>query len=156
MALVKCPDCEKGVSPKAENCPGCGSPIAALYRQIPPEVANCSECKKDYPFQERKCPHCGLINGKKIRFDRPLEEYNEPLSVKPITENKTAKSRSTAILLALFLGGVGIHKFYLNRPGAGIVYLLFFWTCVPLVISFFEAIRYLLMSESTFKEKYSG
>jgi TM2 domain-containing membrane protein YozV len=27
------------------------------------------------------------------------------------------KSRSLAVLLALLLGGIGLHKFYLNSPG---------------------------------------
>lgn len=30
------------------------------------------------------------------------------------------KSKITAGLLALFLGGLGIHKFYLNEGGTGI------------------------------------
>src|SRR5580692_7334564 len=31
------------------------------------------------------------------------------------------------ILLALFLGGFGVHHFYLRRTGLGILYLCFFW-----------------------------
>ena len=34
------------------------------------------------------------------------------------------KSKTTAYLLWLFLGGLGIHKFYLGKNGMGIVYLL--------------------------------
>jgi TM2 domain-containing membrane protein YozV len=49
------------------------------------------------------------------------------------------KNPTTAVLLALFLGGIGIHKFYLNQVGAGIVYLLFCWTCIPEIIAFIEA-----------------
>ena len=32
------------------------------------------------------------------------------------------KSKITAALLALFLGGLGLHAFYLNRTGKGILY----------------------------------
>ncbi|MDK2980371.1 MAG: hypothetical protein PWQ55_718 [Chloroflexota bacterium] len=49
------------------------------------------------------------------------------------------KNPTTAVLLALFLGGLGIHKFYLNKPGLGILYLLFCWSTIPAIISFFEA-----------------
>jgi len=35
------------------------------------------------------------------------------------------------ILLALFLGGFGIHHFYLRRTGLGILYCCFCWTPLP-------------------------
>ena len=42
------------------------------------------------------------------------------------------------ILLALFLGGFGVHHFYLRRTGWGIVYLCFCWTPLPWVLGFIE------------------
>jgi TM2 domain-containing membrane protein YozV len=42
------------------------------------------------------------------------------------------------ILLALFLGGFGIHHFYLRRTGLGILYLCFSWTPFPWVLGFIE------------------
>ena len=42
------------------------------------------------------------------------------------------------ILLALFLGGFGIHHFYLRRTGLGILYLCFFWTWIPALLGFIE------------------
>lgn len=65
------------------------------------------------------------------------------------------KSKSTAGLLALFLGGLGIHKFYLGKGGWGILYLLFCWTFIPLVVSFIEAILLFTQSEDTFNAKYN-
>lgn len=53
--------------------------------------------------------------------------------------NNVKKNPTTAVLLALFLGGIGIHKFYLNKVGLGIVYLLFCWTYIPAIIAFIEA-----------------
>jgi len=52
---------------------------------------------------------------------------------------RAQKSPQTAILLALFLGGIGMHRFYLNDLW-GVVYLVFFWTFIPLVVSLIEAI----------------
>jgi TM2 domain-containing membrane protein YozV len=42
------------------------------------------------------------------------------------------------ILLALFLGGFGIHHFYLRRTGLGILYACFCWSPIPWVLGFIE------------------
>lgn len=42
------------------------------------------------------------------------------------------------ILLALFLGGFGVHHFYLRRTGLGILYLVFSWTPFPWILGFIE------------------
>jgi TM2 domain-containing membrane protein YozV len=42
------------------------------------------------------------------------------------------------ILLALFLGGFGIHHFYLRRTGLGILYCCFCWTPFPWILGFIE------------------
>ncbi len=70
-------------------------------------------------------------------------------------EMRTTKSRITAALLAIFLGDIGIHKFYLGRPIQGVIYLFFCWTGIPGIIGFFEGIIYLLMSDASFGMKYS-
>lgn len=64
------------------------------------------------------------------------------------------KSRVTAALLAFFLGAFGAHKFYLGDSGKGILYLLFFWTYIPALIAFVEAIIYLTMDEAEFQRRY--
>ncbi len=66
------------------------------------------------------------------------------------------KSKTVAALLAFFLGGIGIHKFYLGENLAGILYLLFCWTFIPGLIAFFEFIGLLLMSDQAFNSKYNG
>ena len=43
-------------------------------------------------------------------------------------------------LLALFLGGIGAHKFYAGKTGMGIVYLLFCWTYIPAFLALIELI----------------
>ena len=64
------------------------------------------------------------------------------------------KSRIAAALLAFFLGGFGVHKFYLGSIGWGIVYLLFCWTFIPSIVAFIEFIIYLCTSDEEFAKKY--
>lgn len=60
-----------------------------------------------------------------------------------------------AAIIALVLGGIGAHKFYLNQPGMGLVYLVFFWTFIPAIVAFVEGILYLLMSDADFQARYN-
>jgi len=53
--------------------------------------------------------------------------------------NNSKKNPTTAVLLALFLGGLGIHKFYMGQTFLGILYLLFSWTGIPSIVGFIEA-----------------
>lgn len=62
--------------------------------------------------------------------------------------------RSKAIVVALFLGGFGAHKFYLNRPGQGILFAVFFWTFIPALIALVDIIRFLAMGEERFNRIY--
>jgi TM2 domain-containing membrane protein YozV len=60
------------------------------------------------------------------------------------------KSRIVAGILALLIGGLGVHKFYLGKIGLGVLYLVFFWTFVPAIIAFIEGIIYLVQSDEEF------
>ncbi|NJK34344.1 MAG: TM2 domain-containing protein [Oscillatoriales cyanobacterium SM2_2_1] len=65
------------------------------------------------------------------------------------------RNKIIAGLLALFFGSFGIHKFYVGEGGWGIFYLLFFWTLIPGMVAFFEAIGLFLMSEDDFNLRYN-
>jgi TM2 domain-containing membrane protein YozV len=65
------------------------------------------------------------------------------------------KSKNTAGILAIFLGNIGVHRFYLNQIGVGILYLLFCWTFIPAIIAFVEGLIFLTMDESKFNLKYN-
>lgn len=66
------------------------------------------------------------------------------------------KEKWVAAVLAFFFGGFGIHKFYLGRSGAGMAYLVFFWSFIPALLALVDFIRLLAMSESAFNREYNG
>ena len=66
------------------------------------------------------------------------------------------KNKIVAGILGILLGGWGIHKFYMGKVGAGILYLLFFWTGIPTIIGLIEGIMYLISDDQTFYRKYCG
>jgi TM2 domain-containing membrane protein YozV len=65
------------------------------------------------------------------------------------------KSKSTAMWLAFFTGGLGGHKFYLDDSKAWI-YLVFCWTYIPALVALFDAIGFARMSEDEFNAKYNA
>lgn len=75
---------------------------------------------------------------------------------KPDVEiNKKKKRKDIAGLLAFFLGGLGIHKFYLGDNKTGLLYLLFCWTYVPAILGLIDTFIIASMSEDKFDEKYN-
>ena len=49
-------------------------------------------------------------------------------------------NKTLYVLCSLFLGGVGIHKFYADAVWQGVLHLVFFWTTIPTIISIFHGI----------------
>lgn len=81
---------------------------------------------------------------------RPVEEWNEPQQ--PQQENK----KVVAGVLALLLGGIGIHKFILGYTNEGIIQIvLSVISCGILgIIPFIEGIIYLTKSDEDFYQTY--
>lgn len=65
-------------------------------------------------------------------------EVNVNVTSSVNTCNKRSVNKVIYLLLAFFLGGAGIHKFYVGKIGMGILYLLFCWTGVPSFIALIE------------------
>lgn len=65
------------------------------------------------------------------------------------------KKQFTACLLALFSGFCGGHKFYLNEPVTGWIYLLWSWTLIPLALSFYEFLILARMTTLNFNMTYN-
>ena len=71
---------------------------------------------------------------------------------------ESSKSKVAAGVLALLLGGLGVHKFYLGRVGAGIVHIILSITIIGIpvnwVICLIEAIIYFTKSDGEFHQTY--
>ena len=64
--------------------------------------------------------------------------YPNPQAIFYQQYESVRRDEVVGILLALFLGGFGIHHFYLRRTGLGILYLCFFWSPLPWIAGFIE------------------
>ncbi len=68
-------------------------------------------------------------------------------------EKPVESKRILCAVLALLLGGIGVHKFVLGRVGAGIIMILLCWG-ISEVIALIEAIIYLTKSDEEFIRIY--
>lgn len=65
------------------------------------------------------------------------------------------KDKNVAGILALFLGGFGVHRFYLGQGGLGFFYLIFCWFPLMWVIGIIDAIVFFTTDKDTFDAKYN-
>lgn len=98
-------------------------------------MAFCRACGHLIHVTATSCPSCGA----------PQQQ------VAP----KSIKNQTVAVLLAAFLGGLGIHRFYLGKPVSGILYLLFSWTGLPSVFAVFEVYYMTFMRQEAWARKYN-
>lgn len=103
----------------------------------------------------------GALVDFQTRGDAAVEVYPDPGT--PHVAAYGDKNKFVAGLLALFLGTLGIHKFYLGFNKAGLLMLagtmlgwilLFIPTMLVWVIALVEAIIYLTRSDEQFHETY--
>lgn len=59
-------------------------------------------------------------------YNNPANWPNDPNGQYPPSgwQRISEKSRTITLLLCIFLGGLGIHRFYVNKIGTGILWLL--------------------------------
>lgn len=78
----------------------------------------CYKCGKQIDDEAIVCPHCGCATknynprGKQI-FQPALPE-----------DSASRKSRLVALLLCIFLGVIGVHRYYIGKIGTGVIWTL--------------------------------
>jgi len=99
-------------------------------------------------------------------------QENRALSIFPVPGTTPAKSvapappvpdtdrnKYVAAVIALILGPLGIHRFYLGRIGTGVLMLILTCTAIGALVSvpwaLIDAIRYLVMSDREFAARYA-
>lgn len=138
----ECPFCAEPIRDKAKKCPHCGETIDVALRAV--EHLQRSQQSQAGPtvFMNAGGGGGATANGSNAGGDARN------------TAVAGSKSKVTAGVLALLLGGFGAHKFYLGKGFQGAFYLLFFWTFIPSLLALIEGISYLAMSPQKFAAKY--
>ena len=100
-------------------------------------------------------------------YQQPQPAYQQPAYQQPAYQQQpqqpgvfdngpSGKSRGVAGLLAILLNGLGVHYFYLNKVGGGLVcILLSLITCgIWCIVPFIQGIIMLTMNQEDFERKY--
>ncbi|MDO5516789.1 MAG: TM2 domain-containing protein [Clostridium sp.] len=126
------------------TCPQCGAPLEA-------GATECKYCGEKIA-QDQAYQNTSYQQQQQHVYQQPVVNVNTQYDA-GINPAWPIKSKIAAGLLAIFLGGLGIHKFYLGKVGLGILYLVFCWTYIPSIIGFIEGIIYLCSSDHNFQVK---
>lgn len=110
-------------------------------------------------FLNTGIPGTGLYSRQKIIDNNnngtPSFTQKNNSDLNPSGNVKSGKSKTTTILLALFLGTLGMHRFYLGQYWRGFFSILFCWTYIPTFISLIDVLIFTIMSKDKFDEKYN-
>ncbi len=90
----------------------------------------------------------------KMKEKKPQEKKARSKKAKALKRRSNEISKLELLLLTLFLGWTGAHKFYLKKYIQGALCLIFIWTLIPLAVSLFEFIFHLCTSQKRLREKY--
>lgn len=105
----------------AKNCPKCGRSSTGFWCECGQDLRNESDTGGNKSSSYVGSP----------QMDQSIHHYSAQ-QIKPVRE------KGITIILALILGGIGVHRFYLGNLKTGLFYLLFCWTFIPVLISFVE------------------
>lgn len=139
-----CVNCSESISEGARFCPYCG-----FDQELQPER---TDEQIDHLDLDMDIPRSrgGTTGGELL----DLEKKSITGHAGSTKKQAPSKRRKDATLLAIFLGGFGLHKFYLGKFATGIVYLIFCWTLIPIVLGIIEGFIYLSMKEDVFQASY--
>ncbi|MBR4379891.1 MAG: NINE protein [Bacteroidaceae bacterium] len=123
-------------------------------------MAFCKNCGKQFVEGIKYCPSCGTIcqeinaNNSPI-VQQPTIVYVQSPQQQNVYVHGVEKSKGITLLLCFFLGGFGIHQFYIGNTIKGVTYLLFCWICyITGIVAIIDFFIFLCMSEERFHQKY--
>lgn len=94
-------------------CKYCGEKIDA-------DCVVCPKCGKQIELLKQEAPHV-VINNSNVNTNT---NHNTNVNMVGGMGNYPYKSRMVALLLAIFLGVLGAHRFYVGKIGTGVLWLL--------------------------------
>lgn len=121
--------------------------------------ALCPQCGAPVQAGAAKCEYCGAALAQPAQPAQQAQPQQvvyvqQATTANPERANWPIKNKIVAAILAIILGGLGIHKFYLGQSGKGVLYLIFCWTYIPAIIGFIEGITILCSNDENFQIKY--
>lgn len=129
-----CPNCGNAVLPDAVTCTTCGCSLAKTQPQ-PQQTQYQQPQYQQTQYQQRPQvmpPQPTNQNGYNQYGNQYNQQYNanyQQMNARPLEQ----KSKIAAVLLALFLGGLGVHNFYLGYTNRGIIQLVIYLVSIPLM-----------------------
>lgn len=129
----------------------------------------CPRCGAQFqtatPINQVHCPNCGAVFTPAATpqgSQRQSYGWQQPplQSQDLFTPGRSGKSRGVAGLLAILLGTLGVHYFYLGKIAMGIVFLLvtlcscYILGAVTAIISIIQGIMMLTMSQDEFERRF--
>ena len=92
----------------------------------------------------------GLMRPYRDSIQTAMKHVFSSLGLPWVTRN----SQTTAVFLAMFGGMFGLHHFYLGDRRRGFKYLAFFWTAIPMLISWYDTVKLARLESHQFDERY--
>ena len=131
--MANCPNCGAPLESDAANCKFCGwvKPVTTESAGnsgsgIIGEKKYCSSCGAQISVKAEICPKCGV--RQKTTLSSIISDVNAEEAAKRSDSSNSPKSRTTTLLLCLFLGILGAHRFYVGKTGSAIGMLLLNFT----------------------------
>lgn len=88
----------------------------------------CKFCGKEIPEDAVMCTHCGRqveqLKSEQTQVIINNTNSNANMNVNNNVGHARQKNKWVALLLCIFLGFLGAHKFYEEKAGMGVLYLL--------------------------------
>lgn len=136
MSLINCPECNKEISDTAVNCPNCGYKIGKMKfckfcgEKIHEDSIICTKCGRQVEEVKKTASEGIIINNNNNNNNSSSSSSSASSSATAsVSRNRDVifvgneKNKWVSLMLCIFLGWMGAHKFYEGKTLMGIIYL---------------------------------